>query len=140
MGILSSWSVFSLSHHAIIEYCGHLEGKKSFRDYTIIGDDVAIFSEPVAQRYQEIMTILGVEINLKKSIISTQKPFSAELAKRIFLDGVEYSPLPPDVIKSCCKDYRIIPQLISIMSDRGWLVSDKFIPDSNHFFIQRVTP
>jgi hypothetical protein len=67
MGILSSWSVFSLTHHAIIEYSASLEGIYSFRDYVVLGDDVAIFNTEVSDRYQMIMKEIGVTISQPKS-------------------------------------------------------------------------
>jgi hypothetical protein len=67
MGILSSWSIFSLTHHAFIEYCAYLEGYQSFRDYVVLGDDVAIFNSRVAKRYKILMKRLGVTISPVKS-------------------------------------------------------------------------
>lgn len=69
MGFLSSWSVFALTHHAIIQYCASRVGITSFSDYVVLGDDVAILNVNVAKRYQEIMSTLGVKINLSKSLI-----------------------------------------------------------------------
>lgn len=68
MGILSSWSVFALTHHAIIEYAAKVEGFYSFRDYVVLGDDVAIFDTKVAIRYQTFMKSLGVTISPQKSL------------------------------------------------------------------------
>jgi len=42
LGFYSSWAVFALTHHAIIEYCAEAVGVKSFRDYAVLGDDVVI--------------------------------------------------------------------------------------------------
>jgi len=86
MGLLSSWSVFALTHHAFIQYCASRCGITTFTDYTVLGDDVAIFHEEVAKRYQILMKKLGLEINLSKSLIWTPGmkcyPFG-EFAKRI---------------------------------------------------------
>lgn len=97
MGLLSSWAAFTITHHALIQYAAHLEGIKHFRAYRVIGDDVAIFHRLVASRYKSLLGLLEVEINLNKSTISESKPFSAEMAKRIFRDGDELSPIPPDI-------------------------------------------
>lgn len=67
MGILTSWSVFALTHHAFIEYCAILEGYNSFRDYAVLGDDVAIFNSKVSARYTKEMTRVGVTISPAKS-------------------------------------------------------------------------
>lgn len=121
MGLLSSWAVFALSHHAIIQFCAHLENVKSFRDYIVIGDDVAIFHRKVAMRYLEIMDSIGVSINLDKSIISSKDSSAAEIAKRIFLRGEEISPIPPDIATACKKDYKIVLQLVQLLCERSWL-------------------
>jgi hypothetical protein len=86
MGFLSSWSCFALSHHAIIQYCGHRSGIHSFSDYTVLGDDVVIFNEQVANKYLHLIKHLGVEISLNKSLtwVHGDRTFpSAEFAKRL---------------------------------------------------------
>lgn len=67
MGILSSWSVFALTHHAIVEYSARLEGFQTFKDYVLLGDDIAIFNTEVADRYTQILDSLGVTISHEKS-------------------------------------------------------------------------
>ena len=49
-----------------------------------------IFNRAVAKRYQEVMKILGLEINLSKSVISNN---CFEFAKRIVYKGKDISPL-----------------------------------------------
>jgi len=119
MGILSSWAAFSLAHHAIIQYCAFSIGIYPFREYVVIGDDVAIFHEAVAIEYKRILESLDVPINLSKSLFSKGKPSSAEIAKRVFFNGEEVSPIPPDIFKAVSEDSRILPQLILVMSERG---------------------
>lgn len=100
MGILSSWSVFALTHHAIIEFSAYLEGITAFRDYVVLGDDVAIFNTKVSNRYQGVMKSLGVNISLKKSFhwvpSDTFQP-SAEIAKRLLFKDEEITPIPFDL-------------------------------------------
>jgi hypothetical protein len=42
LGMYSSWAIFALTHHMVIEYCANLKGSPSFRDYSVLGDDVVI--------------------------------------------------------------------------------------------------
>jgi hypothetical protein len=67
-------------------------GCKPFGDYAVLGDDVVITGDPVnmsrpgeddtvARYYHDIMTSLGVEISLGKSIVSNNY---IEFAKRLF--------------------------------------------------------
>lgn len=103
MGVLTSWSVFALTHHAIIEYAAFLKGIKSFREYVVLGDDVAIFDTEVAHEYQRLLESFGVTISIEKSVIwetKSKHPPVAEIAKRLLnLDG-EFTPIPYDLI-SC---------------------------------------
>lgn len=105
MGALSSWSVFALTHHALIQYCASRLGISSFSDYVVLGDDVAIFNTEIAKRYQKLMTHLGVEISISKSLTwlpgSKQWPY-AEFAKQIICDGTPITPIPYDLMHTFC--------------------------------------
>lgn len=96
MGTLSSWAAFALSHHVVVliaaARCGLGPG---FRDYAILGDDIVIFDDDVAEEYRDIMTSLHVEINDSKSFIATG---GAEFAKRHFLRGREITGLSGSLI------------------------------------------
>lgn len=59
----------------------------------MLGDDVVIADKSVANSYLVLMELLGVDINLSKSIISSNK--TCEFAKKLIVDGVDFSPLGP---------------------------------------------
>lgn len=42
MGFYSSWAIFALTHHAFVEFAAHRKGFQSFRDYSLLGDDIVI--------------------------------------------------------------------------------------------------
>lgn len=67
MGFYSSWASMALLHHALIEYCAFLCGLNHFRDYVIIGDDVSIFNNGVADVYENVMKTLDVPISKPKT-------------------------------------------------------------------------
>jgi hypothetical protein len=122
MGALSSWAIFALTHHAIVEFCAHLEGYKSFKRYVIIGDDVAIFDSKVASRYEQILKVLEVPISITKSVSSMKKIDNlsrAEIAKRLFLNGKEISPIPTGAIKSAKESLLLFPGLVRLCQERG---------------------
>jgi hypothetical protein len=106
MGFLSSWSVFALTHHAFIQYCASRCGLKDFKDYTVLGDDVAIFSKRVASRYTDLMAKVGVRINLQKSLVwepgMKSRPFG-EFAKRIIWNETDITPIPLDLLETYWK-------------------------------------
>lgn len=67
MGAYSSWAMFALSHHVIIQHAASLEGINPFRDYAVLGDDVVIGHRQVAENYKQIIKNLDVEISEHKS-------------------------------------------------------------------------
>jgi len=79
MGTYSSWAVFTLTHHLVVHYCAHLEGIEDFDQYIILGDDIVIKNDNVANRYIKIISSLGVEVSLNKTHVSID---TYEFAKR----------------------------------------------------------
>jgi hypothetical protein len=92
MGALSSWGVFSLSHHLVVQFCAWRVGYKRWFDlYALLGDDIVIADEKVAKEYVTVMEALGVKIGLAKSLVGANR--SLEFAKRFILEGVDVSPI-----------------------------------------------
>jgi hypothetical protein len=92
MGAYSSWAAFSLSHHALVQYCAYLEGHKDwFEGYGILGDDIVIGDGRIARRYEAMCRKLGISLSLAKSLPGVRGTF--EFAKRMILRGADVSPL-----------------------------------------------
>jgi hypothetical protein len=104
LGALSSWAAFAVTHHAHVRTAAKLSNVESHDlYYRIIGDDICIRgSTAVAQEYVRMMNDLGVKFSLAKSIIPDQcnQVNAAELAKRVFVNGHEVTPVPPDNVIS----------------------------------------
>jgi hypothetical protein len=84
--------MLALTHHMIVQIAALRTGLKGwFEDYAVLGDDIVIANKAVAQSYLVIMEMLGVDINLSKSVQSTIG--GCEFAKKIIVDGVDYSPI-----------------------------------------------
>jgi len=83
MGGLSSWAMLAITHHWIVQLAAFKAYSKYEwnTDYEILGDDLVIFDEKIADNYLVIMSELGCEINLNKSIVSKSRPVF-EFAKR----------------------------------------------------------
>ena len=83
MGGLSSWAGLAITHHWLVQYAAYLAtGKLCWNeDYEILGDDLVIFDKAIADEYLQLMTLIGCEINLSKSINSHNRPVF-EFAKR----------------------------------------------------------
>jgi len=79
MGTYSSWAVFTLTHHLLVHYCAFLNGITNFDQYILLGDDIVIKNDLVAQTYINILSKLGVEVSLNKTHVSKD---TYEFAKR----------------------------------------------------------
>lgn len=62
--------MLAITHHVIVRIASLEVGIKNFDSYAILGDDIVIADELVAQKYLELMKLLGVSINLNKSVVS----------------------------------------------------------------------
>jgi hypothetical protein len=96
MGAYSSWAMLAVTHHAIVQLAASLALKQYkergwFKDYAVLGDDVIIANQQVAEEYLRLMALIGVEIGLAKSLVSSRGTF--EFAKRTYFEGHDISPL-----------------------------------------------
>jgi hypothetical protein len=122
MGALSSWAMLALTHHCIVQWAWFNVCKKGlgiwswYRDYAVLGDDVVILGRQVAKEYVRLMTALGVQISMHKSLVSTTG-LGLEFAKRTFLRGEDVSAVPlPELLVArqnmpalmeLCRKYRM---------------------------------
>jgi hypothetical protein len=84
--------MLDLTHHLIVKYAAYKVGYKNFNSYIVLGDDIVIANEAVANEYFRIMTAdLKVGINLAKSVVSHHGYL--EFAKRIRKSQNDYTPL-----------------------------------------------
>jgi len=117
MGAYSSWAMLALSHHIIVQVASLNCGKSSFKAYAVLGDDIVIADDDVAHEYLKLMKMLGLEINLSKSLIS--KDF-CEFAKRwIGPSGLDLSPLGPGLILRLCRNRFFMAALLTQMFELG---------------------
>jgi hypothetical protein len=93
MGAYSSWAMLALTHHAMVQYSAQRAGIKGwFTLYAVLGDDIVIADDRVARKYRALCKLLGVEIGLAKSLVSSGK--TLEFAKRFFYQGSDLSGMP----------------------------------------------
>jgi len=119
MGAYSSWSVFTLCHHLIVQYsasqCGFPHGK--FRDYCILGDDIVIANSLVAGYYKDVIKGLGVGISKEKSLVSLD---TYEFAKRLVCQGQELTAFPLAAIVENSKSVTALWATTLVARDRGF--------------------
>jgi hypothetical protein len=98
MGAYSSWAVFTLSHHVMVELARRralnvdfLGSTEEFLGYELLGDDISIYGDTpelaaTAVAYRALMDSIGVAINPTKGVESANGTF--EFAKRFVHQGV----------------------------------------------------
>lgn len=90
MGAYTSWAAFTLTHHLVVAWAAHKAGLDNFKDYIILGDDIVIKNNRVAQIYIALMTRWGVDISHAKTHVSRD---TYEFAKRWIQNGREITGL-----------------------------------------------
>jgi len=93
MGIKSSWPALAITHHLIVLYAAWLVGLDPlrFKDYLILGDDVVIANEKVAESYLKVTNGLEIPVGLAKSFAGAKGFF--QFANQNWLNGVNISPV-----------------------------------------------
>nr|QDH86521.1 MAG: RNA-dependent RNA polymerase [Mitovirus sp.] len=82
IGALSSWAMLAVTHHVIVQLAAYRAGWKGWYPlYALLGDDIVIIRQDVANEYLSLMRYLGVPINMSKTIQSTTGLL--EFAKRV---------------------------------------------------------
>jgi hypothetical protein len=119
MGAYGSWPLFALAHHLIVEYCADTVIKSVKHKYRIIGDDNVITDEAVYRSYVNVMTSLGLTINIGKTTVSPKDAdySAAEVAKQLYLNGINITPLTPGFIRNIKRQY-MFNTCIGILIDR----------------------
>jgi hypothetical protein len=135
MGTLSSWASFALAHHVVVQMAARLAGYEGlFQGYVLLGDDIVIFDEAVAEEYRLLMTELGVTINDDKSI---NGPGTAEFAKRIFHGGSEVTGVSGAVVAQAVAHLSGLRVLVETLLLRGFCITHQtFYQASLHLTIQ----
>lgn len=109
MGAYSSWAMLALTHHIIVHYSNL--NNELFRDYAVLGDDVVIQSDTVSQEYLRVMTQLGVEISLPKSMVALDH---CEFAKRVFTkEGKTVSMISPGLFLAVLRQRLLAGMLVA---------------------------
>lgn len=111
MGAYSSWAMLALTHHTIVRVAAvNCKIDPKFVNYAVLGDDIVINNDKVAQAYLLIMAELGVSISLGKSIVSYK---FTEFAKKLAGPGLDITPFGSGLILSALRSHYMVPGLIA---------------------------
>jgi hypothetical protein len=109
MGAYSSWAMLALTHHLIVLMSS--SPTHPFDSYAVLGDDVVIQDSLVAREYLSLMTHLGVEISLPKSMVSYDH---CEFAKKIFTrEGDIVSMISPGLLLATARNSYLVGLLVA---------------------------
>jgi len=102
--------MLAITHHVIVKLAALRVGIQGFSDYCVLGDDIVIINDSVAAEYYDLMKLLGVSINLSKSVQS--KDF-AEFAKVWVGPNVQITPIGPGLTLRLVRDKKYIASYVS---------------------------
>lgn len=90
MGLGPSFPLFALTHHALLRgLCRNL-GLRPSSSYRILGDDIVIFNNDLAESYKLVLQTCNIPISVTKSITSTDL---TEFAGKILYKGRDVTPI-----------------------------------------------
>lgn len=126
MGAYSSWAVFSMSHHLIVQYAASLNGFEpgKFESYCLLGDDLVIADPMVALSYKDIIESLGVQISEQKSLVSFD---TFEFAKRLVVNNEEMTPFPLAAVVENAGSISALWSTLFVANDRGFTTCDYYV-------------
>jgi len=79
----------AITHHIIVKISSLRAGKRNFKNYALLGDDIVIADSSVAIEYQKILGLLDMPISEQKTHVSND---TYEFAKRWVYKGKEITP------------------------------------------------
>nr|UJQ92445.1 MAG: putative RNA-dependent RNA polymerase [Mitoviridae sp.] len=118
MGAYSSFAMLDLTNHVLMHCAANrLKLEVSAGQYAILGDDVAINGQALADPYTKILTMLGVEVNPIKGFSGSV----LEFAKQIFtIGGLNLSPIGAKSLLRASRDPIFLPTLVTDMSKKDY--------------------
>jgi hypothetical protein len=137
MGAYASWSSFTIAHHFVVfACCRELRIPYSSAKYIMLGDDIVFGEKRLADLYINVMTDLGVEINLSKT---HESKLLCEFAKRLVYQGSEITPFPISALRESSKRYFQLVNLFSELESKGY-VNEEGIPAVVESFYGIIKP
>jgi len=67
MGAYSSWPSFTIAHHFLVYVSHRLAGVPISNQYILLGDDLVISNDDVADKYMQLLDVLGVSYSVQKT-------------------------------------------------------------------------
>jgi hypothetical protein len=117
MGAYSSWPIMALTHHYIVRIAAMRAGfPATFSDYFLLGDDLVIYNDLVAESYKMLISTLGMPYSEEKTHVSID---TFEFAKRWFHKGVEITGFSIGGLLSTYERYPLLHNFLLNQSHHG---------------------
>lgn len=119
MGAYSSWATFAIAHHFFIFVACKQANKRWNRcPYCLLGDDIVIADDEVAERYKDLLLEWDIPYNASKTHVSKRL---YEFAKQFYFDGKNISPFPLAALFELRKDtFSSIATIVRELSFKDW--------------------
>lgn len=119
MGAYTSWAVFALTHHLLVQYAAYRSTGKFqwFTNYALLGDDVVLAHAATAREYLLLLQEIGVEVGLAKSLISRNGTF--EFAKKTYRSTTDITGISLAMLGASIIDVTILESLILVCKPKG---------------------
>lgn len=113
MGAFSSFPLANLTHSIYAAWKLSSNGEDPWTDSAVVGDDIAFRDiSQGSDSYRSGMRHLGVEFSELKGYSSVRKQLRiAEFCKRLYVNGVDKSPISPRLVTKASRDFKFIPAL-----------------------------
>jgi hypothetical protein len=130
MGTNGSFDIATLTDHLWIHFMYHREYQDINLEptYGKVGDDLWILDPKDV--YPEYCEKINLPINFSKSKVFCKLGSVMEFCSRSSINGDDASRISPSVVNRS-SDFRNIPQLLSVLNERGVVVSPKSFPSLN---------
>jgi len=121
MGAYSSFAMLALTNHCIVHAAllkmGLQDSIMKPDEYAVLGDDVAISGEALADSYISILNMLGVEVNPIKGFRGSL----LEFAKNIYtIGGTNISPMGAKILLRSSREPIYLPAAITDMAKKRY--------------------
>jgi hypothetical protein len=117
IGAHSSWPIFALTHHLVVQSAANRVNKFPFSAYSLLGDDIVIADDLVALEYKSILKTLDCPISTTKTHTSKDV---FEFAKRWKMGSEEMSPFPIHGLQEVINKYHLLYELLTQVEKRGF--------------------
>jgi len=147
MGAYCSWPLMALTHHYIVYLAAKSVDQTGFTNYLLLGDDIVICDNDVANEYRRLLKEFGMEISERKTMVSKD---TMEFVKRLYHKGNNITPLAMAHLKYAQDHIGFGVDLLDENKARGYdilpnkffeMLSNTFYPDrsrSKWWYYQRL--